>query len=530
MLRHAGLRNAELLLNHVGDVSGTALQIVPFHHKFIKINAYLSRHRLMDIKSKIGSVKNSSPGVDQGRITFRVAGVFDSIPITVIGGGLAGSEAAWQIAERGLKVRLCEMRPERKTPAHRSAELGEIVCSNSLKSDEPGTAPYLLKEELRRAGSLLIKTAHENSVPAGTALAVDRERFSHQVTDQLSRHPNVEIFRGEVTAVPAEGVVIIATGPLTSPALSEEITRLAGLNRLYFYDAIAPVVEADSIDYSIAFRAARYDKGGDDYVNCPMNEEEYDRFYQALLAAESVPLHDFEETMFFEGCLPIEEMARRGKDTLRYGPMKPKGLVDPRTGREPYAAVQLRQENLLADTYNLVGFQNHLKYGDQKTVLRLIPGLEKAEFVRLGQIHRNTFICSPAILTDTLQVRSEQRILFAGQICGVEGYIEAMATGLMAGVHAAHIATGRQTKAPSLRTAMGSLVNYVSSAPVKNFQPMNITFALLPPLDEAERKKFRRKSDRHKRQVELGLKDFDEWCSDYLLTPQQHQSGSPVHV
>ena len=436
--------------------------------------------------------------------------------VTIIGGGLAGSEAAWQAAERGVRVRLYEMRPSRPTPAHQTANLGEIVCSNSLKSDEPGTAPYLLKEELRRGGSLLISVAHETAVPAGAALAVDRERFAEEVTRRISLHPNIEVVREEAHAVPPDGPVVIATGPLTSPALSQEITRLTGAGQLYFYDAISPVVDAETVNCEVAFRAARYGKGGDDYLNCPFDVEEYGRFYDALLAAESVPLHEFEQTMYFEGCLPIEELGRRGRDTLRYGPMKPVGLRDPRTDRQPFAVVQLRQENLLADSYNLVGFQNHLKFGEQKRVLRLIPGLEQAEFIRFGQIHRNTFICAPAVLTETLQMRAHPRVLFAGQISGVEGYIEAMATGFMAGVHAAEIARGRTPQAPPRRSAMGSLTNYIANADTKNFQPMNITFALLPPLDEADRRKLRRKVDRHRFQVELGLKDFEGWRARYL--------------
>jgi methylenetetrahydrofolate--tRNA-(uracil-5-)-methyltransferase len=436
--------------------------------------------------------------------------------VTIIGGGLAGSEAAWQAAERGVKVRLFEMRPLRPTPAHQSANLGEIVCSNSLKTDEPGTAPYLLKEELRRGGSLLIEVAHRVSVPAGSALAVDRQRFAEEVTDRITSHPNIEVVREESQTLPSDGPVVIATGPLTSPALSEEITRLTGSEHLYFYDAISPVVDAETINCDVAFRAARYDKGGNDYLNCPFDEEEYGRFYEALLNAESVPLHEFEKTMYFEACLPIEELARRGRDTLRYGPMKPVGLRDPRNDRQPFAVVQLRQENLLADSYNLVGFQNHLRFGEQKRVLRLIPGLEHAEFIRYGQIHRNTFICAPAVLSETLQMRAHPSVLFAGQISGVEGYIEAMATGFMAGVHAAGLARGRTPQAPPRRTAMGSLTNYIANADVKNFQPMNITFALLPPLEEAERRKLRRKVDRRRLQVELALRDFEEWRARYL--------------
>jgi methylenetetrahydrofolate--tRNA-(uracil-5-)-methyltransferase len=440
----------------------------------------------------------------------------DRAQVTVIGGGLAGSEAAWQAALRGVKVRLYEMRPVRPTAAHRSGQLGEIVCSNSLKSDEPGTAPYLLKEELRRGGSLLLNKAHETSVPAGAALAVDREKFAEEVTRRISSHPNIEVLREEAASIPASNPVVIATGPLTSPALSEEIARLTGSAHLYFYDAISPVVDAETIDYTVAFRAARYDKGGADYINCPMNEGDYGLFYDALLGAESVVLHEFEKTMYFEACLPIEELARRGRDTLRYGPMKPVGLRDPRSGLQPYAVVQLRQENLLADSYNLVGFQNHLKFGDQKRVLRLIPGLEQAEFIRFGQVHRNTFICAPRLLTETLQMRGDSRILFAGQISGVEGYIEAMGTGFMAGVHAAEIALGRSPQPPPRGSAMGSLTNYIANADSENFQPMNITFALLPPLEEADRRRVRRKVDRHKLQVEIALKEFEEWRRRYL--------------
>lgn len=437
--------------------------------------------------------------------------------ITVIGGGLAGSEAAWQAAHRGAHVRLFEMRPVRPTPAHQSSDLAEIVCSNSLKSDEPGTAPYLLKEELRRGGSMLIEAAHSNSVPAGTALAVDREKFAEEITRRISANPNIEIIREELTSIPDTGFVIIATGPLTSPALSEEIAKLTGSEHLYFYDAISPIVDADTIDNNRTFRAARYGKGGDDYLNCAFNEEEYARFYEALLSAESVPLHEFEKTMYFEACLPIEELARRGRDTLRYGPMKPVGLRDPRTGLQPFAAVQLRQENLMADSYNLVGFQNHLRFGEQKRVLRLIPGLEQAEFIKFGQIHRNTFICAPAVLAETLQMRDLPRVFFAGQISGVEGYIEAIATGFMAGVHAAEAMRGRVPEPAPRMTAMGSLANYISRAETKNFQPMNITFALLPALASDLARTRRKKADRRRLQVDLALQDFETWKNRYLL-------------
>nr|MBA3442454.1 methylenetetrahydrofolate--tRNA-(uracil(54)-C(5))-methyltransferase (FADH(2)-oxidizing) TrmFO [Pyrinomonadaceae bacterium] len=330
--------------------------------------------------------------------------------VVVIGGGFAGVEAAWQAANAGARVRLYEMRPVVRTPAHRTDKLAEIVCSNSLKSDEPGSAPYLLKEELRRAGSLVMEAAAETRVPAGAALAVDRHRFAQIITERIEAHPRITLVREEATRVPDDAVTIIAAGPLCSDLLAAEIARLTGDDQLYFYDAIAPIVSADSIDHNIAFRAARYGKGGDDYLNCPMDAGQYDEFYGALIEAKSVPLHRFEETRWFEACLPIEELARRGRDTLRYGPMKPVGLPDPRTGREPFAAVQLRQENLMADAYNLVGFQNHLRYGEQARVLRLIPGLEQAEFLQYGQIHRNTYICAPRLITSTMQTRERPHV------------------------------------------------------------------------------------------------------------------------
>jgi methylenetetrahydrofolate--tRNA-(uracil-5-)-methyltransferase len=332
--------------------------------------------------------------------------------INIIGGGLAGAEAAWQAARAGADVTLYEMRPVVKTPAHRTDKLAEIVCSNSLKSDEPGSAPYLLKEELRRAGSLIMDVAAETRVPAGSALSVDRNRFSEIITERIAAHPRITLLREEATRISDDDITIIAAGPLCSDALAAEIMRLTNDDQLYFYDAIAPIVSADSVDMNIAFRAARYDKGGDDYINCPMNEAEYDLFYNALREARSVPLHRFEETRWFEACLPIEELARRGYDTLRYGPMKPRGLRDPRTGREPFACVQLRQENFLADAYGFVGFQNHLRYPEQARVLRLIPGLENCEILQYGQIHRNTYICAPRILNATMQMRERARVFF----------------------------------------------------------------------------------------------------------------------
>ena len=431
--------------------------------------------------------------------------------INVIGGGLAGVEAAWQAAEAGKQVRLFEMRPVTNTPAHRTDKLAEIVCSNSLKSDEPGSASYLLKEELRRGQSLVMEVAAATRVPAGAALAVDRHKFAELVTTRIESHPRIQLVREEVRKIPEDEIAIIATGPLSSEALTEEVMKLTGSDQLYFYDAIAPIVAADSIDRSIAFPAARYGKGGDDYLNCPFNEEEYARFYNGLIEAKSVPLQRFEETRWFEACLPIEELARRGVDTLRFGPMKPVGLVDPRTGRQPYAAVQLRQENLMADAYSLVGFQNHLRYGEQARVLRLIPGMEQAEFLQFGQIHRNTYICSPRVLSATMQMRDRPNIFFAGQITGVEGYVESVAMGWLAGHNAARLATGRELITAPASSATGSLSRYVAQTETKNFQPVNITFALLEPLSESDRKRVRGKRDRHLLQIELALKEWDIW-------------------
>ncbi len=416
----------------------------------------------------------------------------------------------------GAHVRLYEMRPVATTPAHRTDKLAEIVCSNSLKSDEPGTAPYLLKEELRRGGSLVMEAAAATRVPAGAALSVDRIRFAAYVTESIENNENIEIVREEVSRLPVDGPdanipTIIATGPLTSDGLTAEIMRLTGDGQLYFYDAIAPIVAAESIDMSVAFKAARYGKGGDDYINCPMNPSEYQRFYDELTNAISVPVKRFESTQWFEACLPLEELARRGVDTLRYGPMKPKGLYDPRTGEEPYSCVQLRQENLMADAYGMVGFQNHLKYGEQARVLRLIPGLENAEFLQYGQIHRNTFINSPKILNETLATRANPHLFFAGQITGVEGYVESVATGWLAGINAVRVLRGQEMRTAPSSSAIGALCRYVSNVETKNFQPVNITFGLLEPLPVDLRKKHRNKRERHVVQVERALKDWDEW-------------------
>jgi methylenetetrahydrofolate--tRNA-(uracil-5-)-methyltransferase len=433
-------------------------------------------------------------------------------PIRIIGAGLAGSEAAWQCARRGVAVELFEMRPLRSTPAHQSANFAELVCSNSLKSDTENTAPWLLKEEMRRAGSLLMDIARQTTVPAGHALAVDRDKFSQAATDVIERDPLIRVMCEEVTAIDENtAITIVATGPLTSDALTREILRLSGSEQLYFYDSISPIVEADSIDRSRVYMAARYDKGTADYINCPMTKEEYDRFLDALLEAHSVDAKDWEKLNYFESCLPIEEIARRGRDTLRFGPMKPVGLRDPRTGQTPYAVVQLRQENLRADSYNLVGFQNHLKFGEQARVLSLIPGLENARFLRYGQIHRNTYINSPTLLRETLQMNQHPNVLFAGQISGVEGYVESIATGLLAGMQASVLAMNMEPVAPPRATAFGALLNYICHAEAKHFQPANITFDLLLPLDEATRRRIRDKKQRHAMVCERALAELDGW-------------------
>jgi len=435
--------------------------------------------------------------------------------VKIIGAGLAGPEAAWQCARRGVGVELFEMRPVRSTAAHQTADFAELVCSNSLKSDTENTAPWLLKEEMRRGGSLLLEIARDCAVPAGHALAVDRTTFAARVTEAISREPLIEIRREEVVRIDEDQITIVATGPLTSDSLSQEIGRLSGASHLFFYDSISPIVEADSIDMAKVYLAARYDKGSADYINCPMSKDEYDRFYDALLVAQSVEEREWEKLNYFESCLPIEEIARRGRDTLRFGPMKPVGLKDPRTGRIPYAAVQLRQENLRADSYNLVGFQNHLKFGEQARVLRFIPGLENARFLRYGQIHRNTYINAPTLLSETLQMKEHPHVLFAGQICGVEGYVESIAAGLMAGIHAAALAAGVDPVAPPRASAFGSLMNYITKSDPRKFQPANITFDLLPPLD----RKVRDRQERHRLQCELALKEFEAWVKNVGCSP-----------
>ena len=414
-------------------------------------------------------------------------------PIIVIGGGLAGVEASWQILKRGGRVRLYEMKPKKFSPAHRREYLAELVCSNSLKSISLENASGLLKAEMKLFDSLVMESAEKFKVPAGQALAVDRELFSQYITEKLCLHPNFELAREEVKKIPEKGIVIIATGPLTSDALAEELEKLTGEKRFYFYDALAPIVYADSINMNIAFKQSRYGKGGADYINCPMNKEEYEAFYNELIKAEVVPLREFEEPRYFEACLPIEEMARRGKDTLRFGPLKPVGLIDPRTGKEPYAVVQLRQEDLVQELYGMVGFQTRLKYPEQERVFRMIPGLEKAEFARLGSMHRNTYIDSPRLLNPDLSLKKDKRIFFAGQITGVEGYLESSACGIMAGIYALFRALGKKPILLGSESMIGALINYVTSFREGEFVPMNANFGILKELGERVRKKERRK-------------------------------------
>jgi len=470
--------------------------------------------------------------------------------IGVIGGGLAGSEAALTAARLGCQVDLYEMRAEvdgklRLTPAHQTTGFGELVCSNSLKSESPHTAPWLLKQEMRRAGSALLRIADETAVPAGHALAVDRAEFSRRIGEAIAAEPAIRAVREEVTRLeppdPETALIVVATGPLTSDSLCAEIERITGAGHLAFYDSISPIVDAESIDMSRVYFAARWDKGTADYINCPMDRAEYNRFYDALLAAEAAESKDWEKREYFEGCLPIEVLATRGRDTLRFGPMKPVGLRDPRTGKNPWAVVQLRKENLRADSYNLVGFQNHLKFDEQARVLRLIPGLENARFLRYGQIHRNTYICAPALLDETLRLSSKAgrpvlsasaradakrvgkqpppTVLFAGQICGVEGYTESIATGMLAGMYAAALVRGEEPVPVPRATALGSLVHYITHADQENFQPANITFDLLEPLEEDLRKKIRDKRERHRMQCERALAAFDAWWAQRFFAP-----------
>jgi methylenetetrahydrofolate--tRNA-(uracil-5-)-methyltransferase len=429
--------------------------------------------------------------------------------VIVVGGGLAGCEAAWQLARRGVAVELYEMRPQRATEAHATANLAELVCSNSLRSAALTNAAGLLKEEMRRLDSLIIRAAEAARVPAGSALAVDRERFAAAVTAEIAALGNVRLVREEIEAVPDDGIVIIASGPLTSPALSRALAAILGARQLYYYDAISPIVTAESIDTSIAFAASRYGRGGDDYVNLPFTREEYYAFIDALLAAEKVPAHDFEDLRYFEGCLPIEEMARRGRDTLAFGPMRPTGLTDPRSGKRPYAVVQLRQENRDRTLYNLVGFQTKMTYPEQKRVFALVPGLAQTEFVRFGSLHRNTFIDAPRQLRPTLQWRGRSELFFAGQITGVEGYIESAASGLLAGINAARLARGERPVAPPPTTALGSLLAYITDPERKDFQPMNVNFGILPPLSPVPPKKLKKE-----RMVERALADIDRWLGD----------------
>jgi methylenetetrahydrofolate--tRNA-(uracil-5-)-methyltransferase len=421
--------------------------------------------------------------------------------IAVIGGGLAGCEAAWQIARLGERVRLYEMRPIRTTAAHQTDRLAEIVCSNSLKSDQPYNASWLLKEELRRLGSILIEIADSVRVPAGSALAVDRELFALRVTEMISCEPNIELIREEMPEIPKDGIVVIASGPLTSPKLSESIREFCGADHLYFYDAISPIVDAETIDASRTYRASRYGKAAGDYINCPMDRQQYTAFYDALLTAETVAIHEFEEACYFESCLPIEELARRGRDTLRFGPMRPVGLTDPATGIIPYAVVQLRQEDLMQSSFNIVGFQNHLKFGDQKRIFRMIPGLENAEFLRLGQIHRNTYINAPQTIEASMAAKREPRVFFAGQLAGTEGYIENVASGLVAGVNAVRRLRGESAMIMPAETAIGALCRYVSTSQ-KHFAPMNINFGLLPPMEVAPRTS---KAEKHRLLCERAL-------------------------
>ncbi|TCP70121.1 FADH(2)-oxidizing methylenetetrahydrofolate--tRNA-(uracil(54)-C(5))-methyltransferase TrmFO [Baia soyae] len=429
--------------------------------------------------------------------------------VTVVGAGLAGSEAAWQIAQRGVPVRLIEMRPVKRTPVHRGDQFAELVCSNSLRAAGLTNAVGILKEEMRQFNSLIMKAADKHAVPAGGALAVDRENFSEEITRTLHEHPMIEVIKEEVTSIP-EGPTVIATGPLTSAMLSEQLKNLTGEEYLYFYDAAAPIVEKESIDMNKVFLASRYDKGEAAYLNCPMNEEEFNRFYDALVEAEVAPLKEFEKEIYFEGCMPVEVMAKRGRKTLLFGPMKPVGLNDPHTGKRPYAVVQLRQDNSAGTLFNLVGFQTHLKWGPQKEVIQLIPGLENAEIVRYGVMHRNTFINSPKVLHSTYQFRNREDLFFAGQMTGVEGYVESAASGLLAGINAARLIQEKELLTPPATTAIGSLAHYITTADSKHFQPMNANFGLFTELPE----RIRSKKERAEKYAEIALNEIRAFATN----------------
>ena len=493
----------------------------------------LFRHEriLYDIKNWLGTIKpclQAGISIDFLKVRSRWQSeyLFDQIDgesmqdLIVVGGGLAGSEAAWQAAERGMRVFLYEMRPEVSTGAHTGEHLAELVCSNSLGSNLPDRASGVLKEELRKMGSMVLRCAEETAVPAGGALAVDRQAFAHHVTEKITCHPNIHVIRQEITIIPDKSA-IIASGPLTSPALSTAIAELTGSKHLYFYDAIAPIVDYESINMAIAYRASRYDRGekdDGDYINCPMTRQEYETFVDALLKAERIELREFERDLesgvnagahhFFEGCLPVEIIARRGREALAFGPMRPVGLIDPRTGRRPYAVVQLRQDNLAGSLYNLVGFQTNLKFAEQRRVLRMIPGLEKAEFVRYGQMHRNTFIFSPSNLRPTLQFRIRDDLFFAGQITGVEGYVGNIATGLLAGWNAARLAQRKPALELPGTTMLGALCQYISSASEADFQPMKANFGILPALDNPKLRGKRQRAAAHASRAAADLESF----------------------
>lgn len=430
--------------------------------------------------------------------------------VTVIGAGLAGSEAAWQIARQGVPVTLYEMRNVRKTPAHITDQFAELVCSNSLRSNGLTNAVGVLKEEMRRLDSLILSCADQHAVPAGGALAVDRDGFSQAVTSTLRNHPLIEVRNEEVQTLP-DGITVVASGPLTSPALSADLKELMGEEYLYFYDAAAPIVEKDSIDMNKVYLASRYDKGEAAYLNCPMTEEEFNIFYEALITAEVAELKEFEKEIYFEGCMPLEVMAKRGKQTVLFGPMKPVGLINPHTGKMPHAVVQLRQDNAAGTLYNLVGFQTHLKWGEQKRVLSLIPGLEQAEFVRYGVMHRNTFINSPKLLEPTYQFKRRDNLFFAGQMTGVEGYVESAASGLIAGINAGRLAKGEACLVVPEDTTLGSMANYITTADFKHFQPMNANFGLLPQLPE----RIRNKKEKYERLANRALESIQNFAKTF---------------